>query len=186
MVFVELNALTREINGMLASCPVFWSSSDTPLLSKHIGRNDFQQLHHQVTAFIESVRSAIRWSRESHIGPTTQGSVVDSKNAVNVAGDHQQTGVEAGRMDQTALYVLGPQDHGEGADLASPNRDDAASSELTLCGPGAGATLAYRDVASASLETASPRVFYLHLRYIKALQETPCVIQKGALHCPWS
>lgn len=167
---------------MLAGCPAFWSSSDVPVLSRHVARNSIQQLQHQVTAFIESVRSATRWSRERQISPSTKGSVVDNNNVVRGAGDHQHIGIEAGAVDQTALFIVGPQDHGEGDDFASPHRDGTVSSELTHGDPVAGATLAYRDVAvTAALETASPPVFYLHQRHTRALQDTLCVVSR--VHC---
>ncbi|EPS99367.1 hypothetical protein FOMPIDRAFT_1024232, partial [Fomitopsis schrenkii] len=38
-VHVELYALAREVNDMLAGCPAFWSSSDVPVLSRHVARN---------------------------------------------------------------------------------------------------------------------------------------------------
>lgn len=172
----------REVNEILAGCPAFWCSSDVPLMSKHLGRANLQQLHHQVTMFIESVRAASRWIAESSV-TNTEGSVVDAvMPRSGGARDVQETDIEASQTKREAAPVSEPQNHSTTENPGIQRRSIAISTELTHWDlPGRSATLAYRDVGVlATPEPAYLLGHYFHKRHLMKPQNTLCVFECAA------
>lgn len=173
---MELVILTREVNGILAGCPAFWCSSDVPLLARRITRGDLQQLHHQVLAFVESVRTASRWGA-AHTGlqeiPIDRGRTIVERT--EDVGETLQVEAEVGGVRQAALALTSASRGHRARSLQY--REVPASSEARHHGAENSIISQICEIwIRALVDTTSLLQSYLAQHRPSGLQNIPCVL----------